>query len=679
MEKTDNNILPDSLLESEDNLENLEPPKSVWRETLENMLRTPSAVIGMLMLGFLVVVAFMAPVIAPHEPNKKLIDIPQEGAVKRSEPCIHLLGCPKAGDTLIDISVDETLGTAELTEERLMITRGNTVEVWKVENETLLFELEHDAPVTAAAWRSDQAILVASGDNLFIWKERKIIETLENEGGAEFVQWTSDGTHFVSVQGNALRFWFDCSTVSFAPSCTTAGATWVVDGEAELEEDWISIQWHPDRPELMVARGNTVELWTTLTGQARVFGTYEHDEPVTSALYNKRGTRILTTSGSTLHTWQAGSPFEEIQAYEYTAPLTRGSWSAQTKEGRETIRVTAVSGSNFVIWDAASGEILQELAADAGVDLIGVEVSPLATQYLAYSSNTLYVWDAESGELVFSDEDATPINYATWRFPNGGNIVLHRENSAEIIKTVNFQYIMGIDGSVRDQFSRLVYGTRVSLAVGLLSVTLAIVIGTGAGLISGYVGGWTDNIIMRLMDVMLAFPSLILAIAVVTILGEDVANFFIKNIPFLSFLDPGLVNALIAISVVFVPAYARIARSGVLSVKEYDYISAYKSLGATPGRILFRRILPNVLAPLIVQATLGIGTAILDAAALSFLGLGAQPPIAEWGRMLSEERAQFQTAPYLVLFPGLAIMFTVLAFNLLGDGLRDALDPRLNR
>jgi ABC-type dipeptide/oligopeptide/nickel transport system permease subunit len=220
---------------------------------------------------------------------------------------------------------------------------------------------------------------------------------------------------------------------------------------------------------------------------------------------------------------------------------------------------------------------------------------------------------------------------------------------------------LGIDGSVRDQFSRLVYGARVSLRVGVTSVTLAIILGTVAGLVAGYVGGWTDNIIMRVMDVLLAFPSLILAIAVVTILG------------------PGLNNALIAISIVFIPAYARVARSGVLSVKEYDFVAADRALGVSPARILFRRILPNVLAPLIVQATLGIGTAILDAAALSFLGLGAQPPLAEWGRMLSEERAQFQTAPHLVIFPGIAIMITVLAFNLLGDGLRDALDPRLNR
>lgn len=671
------NNQPDPILEEEDVIEIAKPPKSAWRETVGNLIRIPSALIGILMLSVLVAVAFLAPLIAPYDPDKKLLDIPQEGSVKRAEPCIHLLGCPEAGDVLINIPADDTIGEVSLIEERLLVTHGNTVEVWKVEDETRLFTLEHDEPVTAAAWRSDQAILTASGNNLFIWKERKIIETFENEGGADFVTWTSDGTRFVSVKDRTIEFWFDCSTVSFAPSCQSADATWVVEGQAELEADWTTIQWHSDRPELLVASGNIVEVWTTI-GAVRAFATYEHDEPVTSVRYNKRGTRILTTSGNTLRTWQAAGPFEEIQAYTYNSPLSSGSWSQQTKGGAETIRVTAVSGNTLVIWDVDSGEIVSELSA-ADDNLIGMAISPLATQYLAYSQNSLYVWNAEDGELVMSDDDASDIIKVAWRFPNGGNLVVHRTDKASIIKTTNFQYIMGIDGSVRDQFSRLIYGTRVSLAVGLLSVSLAIVVGTTAGLISGYVGGWTDNIIMRVMDVMLAFPSLILAIAVVTILGPDVANFFIKNIPFMSFLDPGLVNALIAISVVFVPAYARIARSGVLSVKEYDYIAAYRSLGATPGRVLFRRILPNVLAPLIVQATLGIGTAILDAAALSFLGLGAQPPIAEWGRMLSEERAQFATAPHLVLFPGLAIMFTVLAFNLLGDGLRDALDPRLNR
>jgi ABC-type dipeptide/oligopeptide/nickel transport system permease subunit len=221
------------------------------------------------------------------------------------------------------------------------------------------------------------------------------------------------------------------------------------------------------------------------------------------------------------------------------------------------------------------------------------------------------------------------------------------------------QHIMGIDGNVRDQFSRLLYGTRLSLMVGFSTVSFAIVIGTVLGAMSGYFGGWVDNTIMRVMDVLLAFPSLLLAIAIVTVLG------------------PGLINALLAIGIVSIPAYARVVRASVLSVREMDYVSATRALGGNPFEILFRRILPNALTPLIVQGTLGIATAILDAAALSFLGLGAQPPTPEWGSMLGSERNQVFTAPHLVFYPGAAIMMTVLAFNLLGDGLRDALDPRL--
>lgn len=221
------------------------------------------------------------------------------------------------------------------------------------------------------------------------------------------------------------------------------------------------------------------------------------------------------------------------------------------------------------------------------------------------------------------------------------------------------QHIMGIDGNVRDQFSRLLYGTRLSLIVGFSTVTFAIVIGTVLGALGGYFGGWVDNGIMRVMDVLLAFPSLLLAIAIVTVLG------------------PGLINALLAIGIVSIPAYARVVRASVLSIREMDYVSATRALGGGTTQILFGRILPNALTPLIVQGTLGIATAILDAAALSFLGLGAQPPTPEWGSMLGSERNQVFTAPHLVFFPGFAIMLTVLAFNLLGDGLRDALDPRL--
>lgn len=221
------------------------------------------------------------------------------------------------------------------------------------------------------------------------------------------------------------------------------------------------------------------------------------------------------------------------------------------------------------------------------------------------------------------------------------------------------QHIMGIDGNVRDQFSRIIYGTRYSLFIGFTTVTFAIIVGTLLGAVAGYFGGWVEDVIMRMMDVLLAFPSLLLAIAIVAVLG------------------PGLQNTLLAVGIVTIPVYARITRSSVLSIKEQDFVAASRALGASDTRLLFMRILPNSLTPLIVQATLGIATAILDAAALSFLGFGAQPPTPEWGAMLGSERNQIFSAPHLVFYPGLAISITVLAFNLLGDGLRDALDPRL--
>jgi peptide/nickel transport system permease protein len=223
------------------------------------------------------------------------------------------------------------------------------------------------------------------------------------------------------------------------------------------------------------------------------------------------------------------------------------------------------------------------------------------------------------------------------------------------------QHLMGLDGNVRDEFSRILYGSRVSLVIGFATVGFAIIIGTLLGSVAGYMGRWGDNVIMRFMDVLLAFPSLVLAIAIVTVLG------------------PGLVNALLAIAIIEIPAFARVARSSVLATKEQDFITAARAIGSNGNRILFRAILPLALTPLIVQGTLGIATAILDAAALSFLGLGAQPPQAEWGSMLGAERNQVFTAPHLVFYPGLAIMVTVLAFNLLGDGLRDALDPRTRK
>jgi len=221
------------------------------------------------------------------------------------------------------------------------------------------------------------------------------------------------------------------------------------------------------------------------------------------------------------------------------------------------------------------------------------------------------------------------------------------------------EHLMGLDALGRDVLSRVIYGARVSLFIGFFTVGIAVVTGTLTGAVAGYVGGWLDNVLMRVMDVMLAFPGLLLAIAVVAILGQ------------------GLLNALYAIAFVTIPVYARIVRASILSIKEQDYVLASRAVGVRPWRILFVSVLPNALTPLIVQATLGIASAILEAAALSFIGLGAQPPTPEWGLMLAQHRNLVFTAPHTVFFPGLAIMLTVLGFNLLGDGLRDALDPRL--
>ena len=223
------------------------------------------------------------------------------------------------------------------------------------------------------------------------------------------------------------------------------------------------------------------------------------------------------------------------------------------------------------------------------------------------------------------------------------------------------QHILGTDANVRDFFSRIVYGTRVSLTLGFFTVTLALIVGSTLGALAGYAGGWFDNVVMRVMDVILGFPALLLAIAIVSVLGR------------------GLQNALIAIAIVSIPAYARVMRSQVLTLKESDFVAASRALGASWNHILIRRVVPNAITPLVVLATLGVATAILEAAGLSFLGLGAQPPTAEWGSMLANERNNVFTSPHLVFFPGLAIMITVLGFNLMGDGLRDALDPSLNR
>ena len=216
----------------------------------------------------------------------------------------------------------------------------------------------------------------------------------------------------------------------------------------------------------------------------------------------------------------------------------------------------------------------------------------------------------------------------------------------------------GTDDFGRDILSRIVYGSRISLRIGLIAISLALTGGTLFGLVAGYRGGMADMLIMRSMDLMLAFPSILLAIAIVAVIG------------------PGIENAILAVSIVLVPQFARLVRASVLTVREATYVEAARALGATESRLLFYSILPNCTAPLIVQTTLGMGTAILEAAGLSFLGLGAQPPVPEWGAMLSGGRELLLRAPWVMTFPGLAIFAIVLGLNLFGDGLRDALDPK---
>jgi peptide/nickel transport system permease protein len=223
------------------------------------------------------------------------------------------------------------------------------------------------------------------------------------------------------------------------------------------------------------------------------------------------------------------------------------------------------------------------------------------------------------------------------------------------------EFLMGTDPNVRDEFSRVAHGARVSLFVGFATVGFAIVLGTLIGLVAGFAAGWTDNGLMRVMDVLLVFPALLLAIAIVNALGHS------------------LINAQLAIGIVAIPIYARIMRASVLSVKEADFVTASRALGESSSGLLFRRILPNSITPLIVAGTLGIAGAVLDVAALSFLGLGASPPLAEWGSMIGLDSGRLFTAPHLIFFPGIALALTVFGFNLLGDGIRDALDPRLNR
>ncbi|TMW71917.1 ABC transporter permease [Alteribacter natronophilus] len=232
-------------------------------------------------------------------------------------------------------------------------------------------------------------------------------------------------------------------------------------------------------------------------------------------------------------------------------------------------------------------------------------------------------------------------------------------NAADRLTGPSSDYWFGTDYSGRDIFTRIVYGAQISLIVGFFAVTGAMFFGSLLGIVAGYYGRWVDMLISRVFDIMLAFPSILLAIAIVAMLG------------------PSLQNALIAIAIINIPIFGRLVRSKVISIRQEEYILAAKAQGMKSSRILIHHVLPNSTAPIIVQATLGFGVAILEAAALGFLGLGAQAPTPEWGRMLSDSRQYIQSAPWTVLFPGLSIMLVVLGFNMIGDGLRDALDPKM--
>jgi dipeptide transport system permease protein len=296
--------------------------------------------------------------------------------------------------------------------------------------------------------------------------------------------------------------------------------------------------------------------------------------------------------------------------------------------------------------------------AQADAQALAAQVSPMRDFWRSFSANT-----GAMGGLVIVCLVVLLAASADLVAPYAPNLT---DNSVFLVPPAwasggSSAHLLGTDAIGRDILSRLIFGARLSLLIGVAVVTLSIIAGTVLGLLAGYIRGVFEVAVMRLMDIILTLPSLLLAIVIVAILG------------------PGLVNAMLAVAIVVLPHYVRITRAAVIAEATRDYVTAARMGGASHLRLMFSEILPNCMAPLIVQASLGISAAILDAAALGFLGLGAQPPSPEWGTMLADAREFVLRAWWVVTFPGLAILITVLAFNLLGDGLRDALDPKLKR
>ncbi|WP_404431592.1 ABC transporter permease [Sutcliffiella horikoshii] len=243
-------------------------------------------------------------------------------------------------------------------------------------------------------------------------------------------------------------------------------------------------------------------------------------------------------------------------------------------------------------------------------------------------------------------------------------LATHDPNTTNVMNKLqgpSAENYLGTDDMGRDIFSRLLYGARISLGIGFISTILGAIVGVSLGIVSGYYGRWVDSLIMRICDVLLAFPGILLALAIVSVLGASTQN------------------VIIAVAFYAVPSFARIVRGSTLSVRKLEYIDAIKAMGAKDFRIIFKHILPNIMSPIIVQATLYIASAIITASALSFLGMGTRPPTAEWGAMLSQGRSYIAQAPHITLFPGLVILLVVIGFNLMGDGLRDALDPKAKK